>query len=64
MLAIESLLVRRLKLDRRALVDSTLDTVGKTLSSILRVSTSISILTLNTRNETCVPRNLLRTYVM
>ena len=64
MLAIESLLVRRLKLDMRALVDSTLDTVGKTLSSILRVSTSISVLTLNTRNETCVSRNLLRTYVM
>lgn len=64
MLLVESSLISRLKFVRWALISTTLDTTSKTLGSILSVSLTEGILTLDTRDEASVTRNLLGTHVM
>ena len=64
MLLVESSLISRLKFVRWTLISSTLAATSETLGGILGVSLPESILTLDTRDESSVTRNLLRTHVM
>lgn len=64
MLLVKGFLICRLKFDTGALINSTLDSASQTLGGVLCVSLSEGVLTLNSRNESCVARNLLRTNVV
>lgn len=64
MLLVERSLVGRLKFVRWALVSTTLDTATETLGGVFGVGLTKSILTLDTRDESSVTRNLLGTDIM